>query len=60
MTFKRLNPTAVNLLVTLSLVGLVSLFFVGAAYAALGFMMLLGFGAIVALVIISITFRQRK
>lgn len=55
----KLTPVALNLLVTLCLVGLVSLFFVGAAYAALGFMFILGIGAIVALVIISITNRER-
>jgi hypothetical protein len=45
--------------ITLCLVGLVSLFFVGAAYAALGFMVILGIAAIVALVVISITNRER-
>jgi hypothetical protein len=59
MASKKLNPIALNVLVALCLVGLVSLFFVGAAYAALGFMFILGIGAIVALVIISITNRER-
>lgn len=57
---KNLNPAVANMVVIILLAGLVTLFFVGAAYAALGFMVLLGFGAILALLFISIRSRERK
>lgn len=60
MSLKNANPAVANIVVIILLAGLVTLFFVGAAYAAFGFMVLLGFGAILALVAISIRSRERK
>jgi hypothetical protein len=60
MSLKKVNPAVANIAVIILLAGLVSLFFLGAAYAGLTLMALLGFGAILALVVISIRSRERK
>ena len=60
MSLKNVNPAIANIVVISLLAGLVTLFFIGAAYAALGLMALLGFGAILALLVISIRSRERK
>jgi hypothetical protein len=56
---RKLSPPAVSALVALGLTALASFFFVS-PYTALGFLVILGFGSILALVVISFVYRERK
>ncbi len=60
MSLKNVNPAKANVVVIMLLAGLVTLFFIGAAYAALGLMAILGFGAILVLLVISVRSRERN